>query len=75
MPPEYLRNAATESGAVIDYRDWQIPLGRLNRGGALYLTHTRVNGAYTLRLAIGGTLTERWHVEAAWRHISAAVPG
>jgi aromatic-L-amino-acid/L-tryptophan decarboxylase len=25
--PEYLRNAATESGAVIDYRDWQIPLG------------------------------------------------
>ena len=26
--PEYLRNQATESGAVIDYRDWQIPLGR-----------------------------------------------
>ena len=26
--PEYLRNRATESGAVIDYRDWQIPLGR-----------------------------------------------
>jgi aromatic-L-amino-acid decarboxylase len=25
--PEYLRNAATESGAVVDYRDWQIPLG------------------------------------------------
>ncbi len=25
--PEYLRNKATESGAVIDYRDWQIPLG------------------------------------------------
>ena len=26
--PEYLRNEATKSGAVIDYRDWQIPLGR-----------------------------------------------
>ena len=26
--PEYLRNQATESGAVIDYRDWQIPFGR-----------------------------------------------
>ncbi len=26
--PEYLRNKATESGSVIDYRDWQIPLGR-----------------------------------------------
>jgi aromatic-L-amino-acid decarboxylase len=26
--PEYLRNKATESGAVIDYRAWQILLGR-----------------------------------------------
>src|SRR5690606_36817947 len=26
--PEYLRNAATDAGAVIDYRDWQVPLGR-----------------------------------------------
>ena len=24
--PEYLRNAASESGAVIDYRDWHVPL-------------------------------------------------
>ena len=23
--PEYLRNQATESGAVFDYRDWHIP--------------------------------------------------
>ena len=26
--PKYQKNKATESGAVIDYRDWQIPLGR-----------------------------------------------
>ncbi len=26
--PEYLRSAAAQSGAAIDYRDWQIPLGR-----------------------------------------------
>ena len=26
--PEFLRNPASESGAVIDYRDWQVPLGR-----------------------------------------------
>ena len=26
--PEYLRTAAGDAGAVIDYRDWQIPLGR-----------------------------------------------
>jgi aromatic-L-amino-acid/L-tryptophan decarboxylase len=34
--PEYLRNAATESGRVIDYRDWQIPLGRRFRALKLW---------------------------------------
>ncbi|MGH3342363.1 MAG: pyridoxal-dependent decarboxylase [Carbonactinosporaceae bacterium] len=143
--PDYLRNAATETGAVVDYRDWQIPLGRrfralklwcvlrwygaeglrshirahvtlardlagwitadprfelvvpprlglvcfrlrgpdganeelltrLNASGELYLTHTRVGGRYVLRLAVGGTHTERRHVEAAWKRISAEAP-
>jgi len=36
MLPEYLRNKATESGAVIDYRDWQIPLGRRFRSLKLW---------------------------------------
>jgi aromatic-L-amino-acid decarboxylase len=138
--PEFLRNAATESGAVIDYRDWQVPLGRrfralklwcvlrwygaeglrahirrhvalaqdfaalvgtderfevvaphplalvcfrlrgddgpnerllarLNAGGRVFLTHTRVNGAYALRLAIGSPATEAAHVHEAWRLI------
>jgi aromatic-L-amino-acid decarboxylase len=140
--PEYLRNAASESGAVIDYRDWQVPLGRrfralklwavirwygavglqehirdhvllaqefaawvaaddrfelvaphplalvtfrlkagddatlalmhrVNATGELYLTHTSVNGVMALRMAIGATTTERRHVEAAWRLLSA----
>jgi aromatic-L-amino-acid decarboxylase len=34
--PEYLRNAATESGKVIDYRDWQVPLGRRFRSLKLW---------------------------------------
>ena len=34
--PEYLRNKATESGAVFDYRDWQIPLGRRFRALKLW---------------------------------------
>jgi aromatic-L-amino-acid decarboxylase len=34
--PEYLRNKATESGAVIDYRDWQISLGRRFRSLKLW---------------------------------------
>jgi aromatic-L-amino-acid decarboxylase len=138
--PEYLRNQATESGAVIDYRDWHIPLGRrfrslklwfvirhygieglqyhirrhvelaqefsrwvqlddrfelaapaplnlvcfrhrggdkaneqlmsqLNASGDLFLTHTRLDGRFTLRLCIGQTNTEQRHVEGAWRRI------
>ena len=34
--PEFLRNAATESGAVIDYRDWHVPLGRRFRALKLW---------------------------------------
>ncbi|HXJ92264.1 MAG TPA: aminotransferase class V-fold PLP-dependent enzyme [Terriglobia bacterium] len=138
--PEYLRNQATESGAVIDYRDWHIPLGRrfrslklwfvirhygveglrhhvrrhvelaqqfatwvrddghfepaapaplnlvcfrhrggdainqtllerLNQSGDLYLTHTRLDGRFTLRLSVGQTHTELRHVERAWKRI------
>lgn len=146
--PEYLRNQATESGAVIDYRDWQIPLGRrfralklwfvirhygveglqhhvrqhvalaqqfvewvrndsrfelaapaplnlvcfrhkagdavnqtllerLNRSGDLYLTHTKLNDRFTLRLSVGQTNTQARHVERAWKRIqteAAALP-
>jgi aromatic-L-amino-acid decarboxylase len=44
--PEYLRNRATESGAVIDYRDWQIPLGRRFRALKLWfvIRHYGVEG-------------------------------
>ena len=44
--PEYLRNQATESGAVIDYRDWNIQLGRRFRSLKLWLVirHYGVEG-------------------------------
>ena len=138
--PEYLRNQATESGAVIDYRDWHIQLGRrfrslklwfvirhygieglqyhvrehvrlaqqfaewvqgdsrfelaapaplnlvcfrlksgdqanqalmerLNASGDLFLTHTRLDGKFTLRLCVGQTNTGKRHVEKAWHRI------
>jgi aromatic-L-amino-acid decarboxylase len=35
--PEYLRNRPTESGEVIDYRDWHVPLGRRFRALKLWL--------------------------------------
>ena len=138
--PEYLRNQATESGAVIDYRDWQVSLGRrfralklwfviryygvdglqyhirrhvalaqefagwvaaapdfelaapaplnlvcfrhklgddfnrrlmdrLNSSGFLYLTHTVLDGKFTLRLCVGQTQTEERHVRQAWAYL------
>ncbi|WP_326552921.1 pyridoxal-dependent decarboxylase [Micromonospora sp. NBC_01813] len=150
--PEYLRNAVTDSGAVVDYRDWQVPLGRrfralklwfvlrgygaqglrahvrcgvahaswfaeqvraddrfevvtpgpfslvcfrlrdqpnqadaalvdqvneslldrINASGQVFLTHTRVDGRFTLRLAVGAPRTERRHVAAAWELITDA---
>lgn len=44
--PEYLRNQATESGDVIDYRDWHIPLGRRFRALKLWfvIRHYGVEG-------------------------------
>jgi len=139
--PEYLKNQATSSGAVIDYRDWQVPLGRrfralklwfvlrhygvnglqhhvrehvrltqllagwiraddrfeiaapvplnlicfrlkagdaanerllklLNESGRLYLTHTKLDGRFTLRLCVGQTNTEQRHVAQAWQTIA-----
>jgi aromatic-L-amino-acid decarboxylase len=49
--PEYLRNHATESGAVIDYRDWQVPLGRRFRALKLWFT-IRHHGTEGLRALV-----------------------
>jgi aromatic-L-amino-acid decarboxylase len=44
--PEYLKNQATESGAVFDYRDWHVPLGRRFRALKLWfvIRHYGVEG-------------------------------
>jgi aromatic-L-amino-acid/L-tryptophan decarboxylase len=44
--PEYLRNKATESGAVFDYRDWHVQLGRRFRALKLWfvIRHYGVEG-------------------------------
>jgi aromatic-L-amino-acid decarboxylase len=61
--PEYLRNKATESGAVIDYRDWQIPLGRRFRSLKLWFV-IRHYGVQGLRHHV------RRHVELAQQFAS-----
>jgi aromatic-L-amino-acid decarboxylase len=53
ITPEYLRNAASESGAVVDYRDWQVPLGRRFRALKLWaVVHGR--GLSGLRAHVRG---------------------
>ena len=44
--PEYLRNKATEAGAVFDYRDWHVQLGRRFRSLKLWfvIRHYGVQG-------------------------------
>ena len=44
----------------------------VNASGELYLTHTVVDGRVALRMAIGATLTEARHVEAAWGRLQEA---
>lgn len=144
VTPEYLRNQASESGQVFDYRDWHLPLGRrfralklwfvvhhygvdglqrhvrrhveiaqeflhwvqadprfevvapaplnlicfrlvgpdgpneallrkLNANGKLYLSHTKLNGKFTLRICIAQTNTEVEHAQSAWDAIRAAL--
>jgi aromatic-L-amino-acid decarboxylase len=143
--PEYLRNKASASGEVFDYRDWHVPLGRrfralklwfvirhygveglqavvrehlrlaqefaswvqedpefelaapvpvnlvcfrhvggdeineaimhrLNESGDIFLTHTKLDGRFTLRMSIGQTRTAERHVQRAWELIKSHSP-
>lgn len=47
-------------------------LEEINRGGELFLTHTRINGLYTLRMLTGQTYVEEKDVEVALKRIAAA---
>ena len=49
--PEYLRNEASESGQVIDYRDWHVALGRRFRSLKLWFV-LRYYGASGIRTRI-----------------------
>ena len=43
----------------------------LNDSGKLFLTHTKLNGKFALRLVAGQTNVEIHHVEEAWNLIRA----
>ncbi len=42
---------------------------KLNGTGKLYLTHTKLNGKFTLRFVIGQTYQEKRHINSAWELI------
>jgi aromatic-L-amino-acid decarboxylase len=41
-------------------------LDRVNRSGEVFLSHTKLNGEYVIRLAIGHLRTEERHIGRAW---------
>jgi glutamate/tyrosine decarboxylase-like PLP-dependent enzyme len=57
LQPEYLKNAASESGAVVDYEHWQLPLGRRFRALKLWFVMRRF-----------GTEGMREHVRRGLQH-------
>jgi aromatic-L-amino-acid decarboxylase len=76
--PEYLRNKATESGAVIDYRDWHVPLGRRFRSLKLWfvIRHYGVEGLrHHVRRHVELAQTfARWVEEADRFELAAPAP-
>jgi aromatic-L-amino-acid/L-tryptophan decarboxylase len=44
----------------------------VNRTGEVFLSHTRLDGRFTIRLSVGNLRTEARHVERAWELLRAA---
>ena len=44
----------------------------VNRSGEVFLSHTRLGGRFTIRLAVGNLRTEARHVDRAWELLQAA---
>jgi aromatic-L-amino-acid decarboxylase len=45
---------------------------RVNASGEVYVSHTKLSGRYTIRLAVGNIRTEEQHVRRAWELLRAA---
>ena len=78
ITPPYLANAASESGDVIDYRDWQVPLGRRFRALKLWWV-LRSFGAVGLRERIRANVGQArtladWIVQQPQLTLIAPVP-
>ena len=68
ITPPYLRNQASEAGEVIDYRDWQVPLGRRFRALKLWFV-LRSYGAEGIRAVVREHVRlARWLTDRIERH-------
>jgi aromatic-L-amino-acid decarboxylase len=47
-------------------------LRRVNAGGKIFITHTKIKKKYTIRLIAGQTYTEKRHIEMAWELLKQA---
>ena len=57
--------------AALDERNAAI-IDAVNRTGEVFLSHTRLAGRFTIRMAVGNLRTELRHVERAWELLRAA---
>jgi aromatic-L-amino-acid/L-tryptophan decarboxylase len=70
VPPTLAAGAAGHEEAL-DAHNAAI-MDAVNRSGEALLSHTKLNGRFTIRLAVGSLRTEMLHVERAWRLLQAA---
>jgi aromatic-L-amino-acid decarboxylase len=59
------------SGPEVDDLNRRL-LERVNASRRIFLTHTRLGGAFAIRLVVGQRTTERGHVAEAWRLVRDA---
>ncbi len=45
-------------------------LSKINKSGKLFLSHTKLNGKYILRISISGLRTQEEHIKKAWELIN-----
>ncbi len=61
-----------ESESDIDNLNERL-MEEVNRSGRIYISHTKLNGRFTLRLVVGNIRTTRDHVRGAWEELNSAL--
>ncbi len=50
-------------------------MNEINSSGEAYISHTKLDGKFTLRLSVGSIRVEERHLEKVWRLLNERVPG